>query len=99
MRDNQRVHDSDRYLEGLPEIQVEGSTFLWFPWILVLALEAINDKASPDISGSATRLVSALVQRSDEFVKFVGEDGALYPTAEGLFAVGLYLRSQPVQKP
>ena len=99
MKDNPRLHDSDGYLEGLPEFYLERSTFLWYPWTLLFAVETMNDKASPDIVGPATTLVSALVQRSNEFVKFVDADGALYPTAEGLFAIGLYLRSQPMQKP
>jgi hypothetical protein len=32
--ENQRLHDSDRYLDGRTEM-VEGSTFLWYPWSIL----------------------------------------------------------------
>jgi hypothetical protein len=94
MKANQRAHDSDRYLPGLPEVNVESSTFLWYPWTLVLSLQLAGTRSS-EISAQAYNLVNTLVRRSDEFGRFAEADPALYPTAEGLFAIGLYLRSYP----
>jgi hypothetical protein len=42
----------------------------------------------------ARRLVKILLRRSGTLAKFVQADEAVYPTAEALFAIGLYVRSE-----
>jgi hypothetical protein len=95
---NQRVHDSDRYLEGLP-LTVEQSTFLWFPWTVALTTELIADPLLTQTDRErAADVQRILLSRSNELVEFVRKDPVLYPTAEALFAIGIYLHSIPVSE-
>lgn len=50
----------------------------------------MTEEAEP----AAKRLVKILLRRSGALAKFVQADEAVYPTAEALFAIGLYLRSE-----
>lgn len=92
---NDRPHDADRYLQGVDDFQAESSTFLWYPWSLAAAVAMMDD---PTLTASerddAKRLVKILLRRSGDLAKFVQADEAVYPAAENLFAVGLYLRSE-----
>lgn len=92
---NDRPHDADRYLQGVDDFQAESSTFLWYPWSLAAAVTMMDD---PTLSASerddARRLVKILIRRSGDLTRFVQADEAVYPAAENLFAIGLYLHSE-----
>ncbi|MES2033694.1 MAG: prenyltransferase/squalene oxidase repeat-containing protein [Pseudomonadota bacterium] len=92
---NDRPHDADRYLQGVDDFQAESSTFLWYPWSLAAAVAMMDDPTlSEQERKAAKRLVRILIRRSGDLAKFVQADEAVYPTAESLFAIGLYLRSE-----
>jgi hypothetical protein len=92
---NDRPHDADRYLHGVDDFQAESSTFLWYPWSLAAAVAMMDDPTlSEKERKDAKRLVKILLRRSGALAKFVQADEAVYPTAEALFAIGLYLRSE-----
>lgn len=91
--ENQRVHDSDRYLEGRSET-VEGSTFLWYPWSLALSLEIWRSKILPEADNKTAAIFAyELLRKSDEVVNFVRNDFVIYPTVETSFAFNAYLNS------
>lgn len=95
---NDRPHDADRYLQGVDDFQAESSTFLWYPWSLAAAVTMMDDPTlSERERKDAKRLVRILIRRTGDLAKFVQADEAVYPTAEALFAIGLYMRSEKAQ--
>jgi hypothetical protein len=92
--DNDRTHDSYRYLPNTQDFQVESSTFLWYPWTLAAASRIAEDGTRPvQVRRDAKRLATSLIQKSGELTTFVNSDEGLYPTAEGLFGFGVYTSS------
>jgi hypothetical protein len=91
LSDNERAHDSDRYLEGRLET-VEQYTFLWYPWTIALGATLEHDALleEPDRERLRT-LIASLLERSHEVDGFVRNDEVIYPTDEVLFAEGYYL--------
>jgi hypothetical protein len=88
--DNEKAHDSDRYLRGRTET-AEQSTFLWYPWTIVMAAALQHDPLLQEYQHEQLRsLLSALLQRSDDENRFIRNDEVIYPTAETLFAEGYY---------
>jgi hypothetical protein len=92
--DNEKAHDSDRYLRGRTET-VEQSTFLWYPWTMVVTDALQRDSILQENQHEQLRsLLSTLLQRSDEENRFVRNDEVIYPTAEALFAEGYYFSKE-----
>jgi hypothetical protein len=90
IRDNEKAHDSDRYLEGRVET-AEQSTFLWYPWVLALGASLQHDSLLVDYQQRFRNLEARLLERMDEEDEFARHDEVIYPTAEMLFAEGFYL--------
>src|SRR4029077_12283363 len=89
--DNERAHDSDRYLEGRTET-VEQSTFLWYPWTIAMATTLQQDRVIDDYQRDRLRnLTSMLLMRADDAGKFARNDAVIYPTAEIALTSGYYL--------
>jgi hypothetical protein len=97
---NEKAHDSDRYLEGRTET-MEQSTFLWYPWTIALGASLQRDPILLDYQQDRLRnLVSKLLERIDEEDAFARHDEVIYPTAEMLFAEGFYFsRNGSAMKP
>jgi hypothetical protein len=90
VRFNEKAHDSDRYLEGRTET-AEQSTFLWYPWAIIMASALQLDPVLQEHQRAQIRdLLSILLRRAEEGYKFVRNDEVIYPTAEMLFAQGYY---------
>ncbi|KJC47098.1 hypothetical protein UP09_10700 [Bradyrhizobium sp. LTSP885] len=90
---NEQAHDSDRYLPGRTET-AEQSTFLWYPWTIILSTALQNDSGLKDYQRDQFRkLTYALFRRIDEEIKFERSNEVIYPTAEFLLAEGYYLQS------
>jgi hypothetical protein len=88
--DNEKAHDSDRYLEDREETS-EQSTFLWYPWTIALAANLDHDTLLTESQHERLRsLLSRLMARSQEAESFARRDEVIYPTAEILFADGYY---------
>jgi hypothetical protein len=88
--DNEKAHDSDRYLEGRTET-AEQTTFLWYPWTIALGASLQRDPILLDYQQERLRnLESKLLERLDEEDAFARHDEVIYPTAEMLFAEGFY---------
>lgn len=88
---NDRVHDSDRYLRGVP-YTVESSTFLWYPWSLALTGVLRSDPALTEaVQEKASNLFNFLVQRMNTMLEFIQGDPVIYPTAEFLIALSSIL--------
>jgi hypothetical protein len=87
--DNQRLHDSDRYLEHEP-YTVEQMTFLWYPWVL-MALKELNDyQELPEVDRKAAiHLFKSVLERIDFYLDFAKQDPVIYPYAEGLLALDI----------
>lgn len=85
IRQNDRMHDADRYLFPSP-LSIEGSTFLWFPWAVgvagTLADDPSLDKADREKAG---RLRKKLEARAVEFTAAIEEASEFnYVPSEGL---------------
>ena len=94
---NERVHDSDRYLRGT-SYTAESSTFLWYPWSLVLASVLNEDSLLDDLSRAhASTLLRAILNRSEGMIRFVQRDPVIYPTAENLFSISFFLQRNAVK--
>jgi hypothetical protein len=92
---NQRVHDGDRYLRGL-SFTAESSTFLWYPWSILLANALrTNEFLDDTVRERARTLLNELLRRSEQLLLFVQRDPALYPTAENLYAIATVLHALP----
>jgi hypothetical protein len=90
---NEQAHDSDRYLPGRTET-AEQSTFLWYPWTIILTTALQDDPGLKEYQRDQFRKLSdALLSRIDEEIKFARSNEVIYPTAEFLLAEGYYLRS------
>src|SRR5439155_190080 len=79
---NQRLHDSDRYLEGQP-YTAEQMTFLWYPWTVAVMNEFRNDSAlqtSDQIT--AAHIFHSLMRRINGYWRFAQRDPVIYPSAE-----------------
>ena len=88
---NDRTHDSDRYLPGT-KFTVEGSTFLWFPWTIALCAQSqLGEDVETTTEEIAKRGCSRLLGRINNLVKFAREDPFTYVMAESLFALRLQL--------
>ena len=87
-RNNERTHDSDRYLPR-SRFMVEGSTFLWFPWTLAFCSEISVDAGKSSESQLASRGCAALRGRINDILKFARDDPFAYVMAESLFALNL----------
>lgn len=90
---NDRTHDSDRYLPRSSSM-VEGSTFLWFPWALALCGETGNGRTwkiddIPEIRGC-----TQILERVNDLTHFAHEDPFTYVMAESLFAINVQLEKQ-----
>jgi hypothetical protein len=90
---NDRTHDSDRYLPR-SKFMVEGSTFLWFPWALALCSETDSGRTwkiddIPEIRGC-----NQLLERVNDLTHFAHEDPFTYVMAESLFAINLQLKNK-----
>jgi hypothetical protein len=99
---NERLHDSDRYLSQLPNT-VEQMTFLWYPWTLAALAEIETTGLAGEAErNDASKLLSALLKRAPGLWQFTQEDPGLYPSAEGLLGVSLYVNAvdgQPGRAP
>jgi hypothetical protein len=91
IQNNEKAHDSDRYLEGRSET-AEQSTFLWYPWTIALGVNLNGDDLILNYQQERLRsLVLKLLDRVDEEDSFVRHDEVIYPMAEALYSQGLYL--------
>jgi hypothetical protein len=89
---NQRLHDSDRYLEGQP-YTAEQMTFLWYPWTVAVMNELQTDTALTDTDRkNAANVFRGLLRRIKEYADFARRDPVIYPSAEGLAAISFRLR-------
>jgi hypothetical protein len=97
MRTNDRSHDSDRYLPGLP-FMIESSTFLWGPW--VLALCSVSNRPSLDettgVAAEAAAMCRVMGERANELMAFARGEFT-YVTAETMLAAKVYLCSKTEQ--
>ena len=98
--DNDRTHDSDRYLHRSPRM-VESSTFLWYPWTVMACkeLEVVHASISKTMPFPGC---VRLAVRAEEAIKFANLEPFAYATAEHLLAIdrlaGLSLESsKPTQ--
>lgn len=84
--DNERLPDFDQHLVTI-EHQLEGSTYLWFPWT-VLALDRLRSdvELTPAVREGAEKRLLDLLERVDEIVEHVGQGGT-YELAEYLLAL------------
>ena len=90
IHDNEKAHDSDRYLEGRAET-AEQTTFLWYPWTIAFGASLQHDPLLLGYQQERLRnLESKLLERIDEEDAFARNDEVIYPTAEMLFAEGFY---------
>jgi hypothetical protein len=78
---NDRTHDSDRYLPQTG-FMIEGSTFLWYPWLLAACVRLHPPEAA---DGGCKRLAS----RANELVRFAKDESITYVMAESLLALQL----------
>jgi class 3 adenylate cyclase len=92
--DSNDSHMPDADLRFLgTEFLAEGSTFLWFPWSLVVLSQLSND---PDLSNderqAATQLrLDILNRNSDKLDKYVETANLMYVLGENLYCVSVYL--------
>jgi hypothetical protein len=92
-RVNDRTHDSDRYLPR-SKFMVEGSTFLWFPWVLAVCPQSASVPVLKDEERvRAASGCRALLGRVHELMSFAREDPFVYVMAETLLAINLELAS------
>lgn len=83
--DNDRMHDSDRYLYKSPRM-VESSTFLWYPWT-VMACKELERVHSSISSIKMFPGCDRLAVRAEEAAKFATTEPFTYATAEHLLAI------------
>jgi hypothetical protein len=83
---NDRTHDADRYLPNT-EITIEGSTFLWYPWMLNACsrLHPAPQAPTAAVSSHCRRLAA----RAGELVKFAKQEPYTYVMAEALLSLHL----------
>ncbi len=95
--DNDRAHDSDRYLANCGDRTGEGSSYLWYPWTIALAGAAADDRsASEKLRRDSTFIVQTMGRRADQLPAFVNSDGYAYPVAETLFALAQF-KAEPAK--
>ena len=75
------------------EFLAEGSTFLWFPWSLLVLNQLSNDQdLSDDERKAATQLrLDILNHNSDKLDKYVETANLMYVLGENLYCVSVYL--------
>jgi hypothetical protein len=88
--DNQRLHDSDRYLEHEP-YTVEQMTFLWYPWVLMALKELNDDQELPEEVDRKVviHLFNSVLEKINFYSSFAKQDPVIYPYAEGLLALDI----------
>ena len=92
---NMRMHDSDKYLRGLPQT-VEASTFLWFPWSLALCAETISSTGPESkLRAIAETSCELLIDRTSSVKKAAESQPFSYVKAEDLFGLNWYFRQVP----
>jgi hypothetical protein len=96
---NCQAGDTDIYLPSFPTLQMEPTTFLWFPWSLAASGVSEDDRTFPGaVRSESTALESDLLNRLPDAVKMARENESLYPAAETLYAVNVYLSHHPHRK-
>lgn len=86
--------DADLRFVGT-EFQAEGSTFLWFPWSLLVLNQLSNDRdLSEDERKAATQLRLDILNRNfDKLDKYVETANLMYVLGENLYCTSAYLNS------
>lgn len=92
-KDNSSIPDGDVSFPGT-EFLAEGSTFLWFPWVLLQLAEMSTDETLPaPMRQEATALrLDILNANYDALETYVEIGNFSYITAENLFAASHYVR-------
>ena len=91
--ENDRLHNSDRYVSSAPEatsqagcncppFAIEGSTFLWYPWSLAAARAlSVERSLSKDERQRAGSIANSLLKRFSEYHSVL-KTGMSYQAAE-----------------
>ena len=85
---NDRMHDADNYLRP-SKFQLEGSTFLWFPWSLALCSQ-LSERVIVDKTARGCQL---LLGRVNELIAFAKHEPSTYVMAESLLAIKLQIKA------
>lgn len=98
-KDNSSIPDGDARFPGT-EFYAEGSTFLWFPWVLAELTHLSRDESiSPQERADAAKLrLEILNANHDKLEGYVETADFIYLLAENLFCVSSYLNSARAAK-
>ncbi len=91
-KDNSSIPDGDVRFPGT-EFVAEGSTFLWFPWVIIELAELSSDEAlpAPMRTDAAKLRLDVLNANAGRLENYVEEGNFSYILAENLFCMSHYL--------
>jgi class 3 adenylate cyclase len=98
-KDNSSIPDGDVRFAGT-EFVAEGSTFLWFPWVLVELAELSTDTTVPEaLRKEATSLrLDILTANYERLENYVEIGNFSYILAENLFCAAHYIKQMGAEK-